>query len=219
MTHTLRPPQPDPSLAPGQEYGKNKNASQAGPANTADLPEPKSHPVDDLPERFLLFRIWTTKEGVCLCSKGKKCLKPGKHPEAKGWQDNAREASLEGMKGICDPANGKVGVVVNIGIRTGVETKPGWKLIVVDGDSEEACAWIEAFGVSTMTSITRRGKHYFFLVPDDVEIKNDTHIVPGMDQVDVRGEGGFVVAPGSVHQVMCTVGGTTPRSCRCLTTS
>lgn len=150
------------------------------------------------PETYFLFRIWATKDGVCVCPERKKCSNPGKHPDARGWQDSARPVPLEGLKEIC--GSDKAGVEVNVGIRTGVETKPGWNLVVVEGDSKEGCDWLESFGVlETRTSLTRRGKHYFFLVPENVEVKNSTDIVPDVEGVDVRGRGGYVVAPGSVH--------------------
>ncbi len=124
-------------------------------------------------------------------------LEAGKHPERKGWQENAGETSLEEMRKVCNPANGRIGVVINQGIRTGVEIRPGFNLVVVEGDSSEGCRWIEGFGVAgTRTSITRRGRHYYLSVPADVEVHNATDIVP---DVDVRGEGGFVVSPGSIH--------------------
>ncbi len=144
-----------------------------------------------------MFPIPTAKNGICACRKGKKCSKPAKHPWYKGWQESALEYALEEMRKVCDPANGKIGVVRNMGIRTGTAITPGFKLVVVEGDSEEACRWIESFGVSgTRIAVSRRGHHFYLLVPEDVEVHNATDLVP---DVDVRGEGGFVVAPGSVH--------------------
>ncbi len=144
-----------------------------------------------------MFPIPVPKDGACTCRKGEDCPKPGKHPMHKGWQEKAGKCSLEDMRKICDPSNGKIGSVVNQGIRTGVEITPGFRLVVVDGDSPAACSWIESFGGSgTRTAVSGRGKHYYFSVPDHVEVHGATGIVPG---VDVRGQGGLVVAPGSLH--------------------
>jgi hypothetical protein len=44
----------------------------------------------------------------------------------------------------------------------------------------------------------RRGRHYYFKLPEDVEIRNSAGII-GMG-LDIRGEGGYVVAPPSRTQ-------------------
>lgn len=85
---------------------------------------------------------------------------------------------------------------LNIGIATG--TKSGFW--VLDLDSEEAEKTMRSMGhiPETLTSITANGKHLLFKMPEGVEIRNSaSRIAKG---VDVRGNGGYIVAPPSVHQ-------------------
>jgi hypothetical protein len=79
----------------------------------------------------------------------------------------------------------------NIGIPTGA-TNGFW---VLDVDSEYPADW-PPIGVKP-TVKTARGVHFYFTYPEDQTIKNLTKI-KGRD-VDVRGEGGYVVAPPSIH--------------------
>lgn len=49
----------------------------------------------------------------------------------------------------------------------------------------------------TCTAVTGRGGyHLYYRIPEDAEFKNHISIIDG---VDVRGEGGYVVAPPSIH--------------------
>jgi hypothetical protein len=48
----------------------------------------------------------------------------------------------------------------------------------------------------TRLAATGKGKHFYFKMPSDRVIGNSVGIFP---KVDVRGEGGYVVAPGSIH--------------------
>ena len=79
----------------------------------------------------------------------------------------------------------------NYGILTGEQ------IVVVDADSAEAAAWVEAnITFTPRRTVTAHGKHFFFRPPTDVELKTK-----GSDAapIDFRGTGGYVVAPGSVH--------------------
>lgn len=71
-------------------------------------------------------------------------------------------------------------------------------LLVIDVDSEEAQATYNAFNAPvTPTVRTSKGSHYYFRHPAQ-EIRNSTK-VKGV-ALDVRGEGGYVVGPGSIHE-------------------
>lgn len=74
----------------------------------------------------------------------------------------------------------------NIGIVTGAISG----LIVVDADSEEAVAWAETNLPSTPTVETARGRHYYFRYRPG--IGNAVRV--GGCELDIRGEGSFVVA-------------------------
>ena len=69
--------------------------------------------------------------------------------------------------------------------------------VVVDGDSQEACAWIEAYCTRTWKVMTSKGAHYYYRhpggrVPNAVRVLDDP-------PVDLRGDGGLTIAPGSLH--------------------
>lgn len=71
-------------------------------------------------------------------------------------------------------------------------------VVVVDGDSAEACQYIElTCGATPMRVRTSKGRHYYFRhpggrVPNSVRVLDDP-------PVDLRGDGGLVIGPGSVH--------------------
>lgn len=92
----------------------------------------------------------------------------------------------------------------NIGIATG-SISGGIVVVDIDIDEDKGIygddslrEWEKEHGElpETWRAITGRGGfHYYYR--SDQEIKNATSIYPG---VDVRGEGGYVVAPPSIHQ-------------------
>ncbi len=81
----------------------------------------------------------------------------------------------------------------NIGIATGRVSG----LIVLDLDSEEAMAEADRRGLpDTIAVKTAKGLHYYFAHPGG-DVGNRAGIFPG---TDIRGDGGYVVAPGSIHE-------------------
>lgn len=85
------------------------------------------------------------------------------------------------------------------GIKTGAEPY-GSGVFVVDLDGPEAMEAYDSLGgsgVDTMTVETPRGWHLYFRHPG-FPVKTSAGILA--KGVDVRGEGGFVVAPGSPHR-------------------
>lgn len=80
----------------------------------------------------------------------------------------------------------------NIGIATGAVSG----LLVLDLDSAEAVAEAEALGLpDTLTVRTGKGLHAYFQHPGG-KVGNRAGIKPGWD---IRGDGGYVVGPGSLH--------------------
>ena len=81
----------------------------------------------------------------------------------------------------------------NVGIATGAVSG----LLVLDLDSAEAIAEAERRGIpDTVTVRTSKGRHVYFRHTGE-PIGNRAGLLPGWD---VRGDGGYVVAPGSVHE-------------------
>lgn len=80
----------------------------------------------------------------------------------------------------------------NLGIVTGCVSG----LVVADCESLEDAKWFaENRGKSPTVVQTKRGFHFYFKTPD-TRVMNGTKIA---GRYDVRGEGGFVVAPPSRH--------------------
>lgn len=82
----------------------------------------------------------------------------------------------------------------NIGIITGAVSG----VIVLDVDSEEGFREIEERGgfPVTATVVTSKGRHFYFRHPGTGTIGNFARKIPGCD---LRGDGGLVAAPPSVH--------------------
>ena len=73
----------------------------------------------------------------------------------------------------------------------------GHRVVVVDADSAEAVKFIEEGNITRtpLCAKTSKGKHYYFQVNPDYPIHNSVR----KNKIDLRGIGGYVVAPGSTH--------------------
>ena len=73
----------------------------------------------------------------------------------------------------------------------------GHKVVVVDADSAEAVKFIEDGGITRtpLCAKTSKGKHYYFRANPDYPVHNSVR----KNRIDLRGIGGYVVAPGSTH--------------------
>ena len=73
-------------------------------------------------------------------------------------------------------------------------------LVVIDCDTAEDATWWRENHVETPLVVTtgRGGKHFYYRYPK-CEVGNKTGILGR--KIDVRGEGGLVVAPPSIHPV------------------
>lgn len=113
-------------------------------------------------------------------------LPRSKEPACKWKCYQAEHASLAAVE--LWAAQGK-----NVGIATGEVSR----LLVLDLDSAEAIAEAERRGLpDTATVRTSKGLHVYFRHPGGT-LGNRAGIFPG---ADIRGDGGYVVAPGSVHE-------------------
>lgn len=131
----------------------------------------------------------------CSCEEWKRanvspdyvCLTPGKHPRHNAWEDVATVDTEQIGRWW------KAWPMANIGIAAG---KSG--LVVLDADLYKESG--AAFRSDTVTSLTGGGgEHAFFLHPDiPQKLGNSKQGLP--HYFDVRGHGGLVVAPPSVHE-------------------
>jgi hypothetical protein len=79
----------------------------------------------------------------------------------------------------------------NIGLVTGSG------MFVVDVDGEEGWEFLKARGVPETLSVrTGRGMHLYLFAPEGVTVRNRAKVGP---ELDVRGDGGYVLAPPSGH--------------------
>ena len=134
-------------------------------------------------------------EGQCSCRKP-GCSSAAKHPMTKNGLKNASAGPATVMSWWKETPR------ANVGILTGAESG----LVVLDIDprhgGEQSLAELEnQFGELPATLKVRTGGdgwHFYFAHPGG-QIRNKTNIRPG---IDLRGDGGYIVAPPSVHASM-----------------
>jgi len=137
---------------------------------------------------------WIKQDGNCSCRQGAMCTAKGKHPRIKNWNEEAStdEEKIRAWWGKTPSAN--------IGIPMG--EKSGLVTLDVDvrhGGHESLALLIEEFETlpDTITATTGGGgKHYIFKYTDELALKN---VVGFRDGLDVRTQGGMIVAAPSVH--------------------
>jgi hypothetical protein len=119
----------------------------------------------------------------------------GKRPLAEGWQDEA----------TTDPAIITRWFAENPRINYGVPTGAANNLYVVDLDGPEAQAWWRSTGLSDGAKVaTPSGPdrfHHYFAIDGEIELPNTqgSNFPRALHpHVDTRGEGGYVVGPGSL---------------------
>lgn len=139
--------------------------------------------IDYVERGFKVFPVHSIVDGACTCKLGAKCESPGKHP-----------ANRNGCKGAAASVDG-FPEGANIGIATG----DGFFVLDIDPrhHGDETLAQLERehgpLPVTPEVVTGGGGRHLYFrgALPSSAG-----RIGPG---VDVRGEGGYVVAPPSLH--------------------
>ena len=142
-----------------------------------------------------VFPLHTAEAGACSCGKD-ACSSPGKHPRtANGLKAASQDADTIAGWWTSWPA-------ANIGLATGA-------LVVLDVDGPEGRATLEALtaehGPLPATRAARTGRegggHLYFRAPEGERIGNAAGARGrGLGEgLDVRGIGGYVVAPPSLH--------------------
>ncbi|OVE79282.1 hypothetical protein BVY01_02890 [bacterium I07] len=142
---------------------------------------------------FLVLPLHWIQNGRCSCSKP-DCDSPGKHPMINGWKEKATTgvAQIEEWWKRWPKAN--------IGILTGKISG----IIVVDidakSDGENSLFQLEVEYEKLPDTVECHtgggGRHLYFKHPG-VQVKNWVGIRPG---IDIRGDGGYVVGPPSLHK-------------------
>lgn len=147
--------------------------------------------------RYTVFPLHPIRpDGTCGCNE-EACARPGKHPAIK-WGDLKQGVVEKGPAGH--------------GIVTGAKST----IFVVDTDTPEADArfreWVGEAALETYTVKTPKGgRHYYYAHPGfPVRCSVGELLVRADDpkgrsgkpnsKIDIRGDGGFVVAAGSPHR-------------------
>jgi len=133
---------------------------------------------------------WTNRRGLCI-PDGRQCKHPGKVPlvQWKKYQDQLpteKEVSQWWKKW---PS-------ANIAMPTGHLSSN----IVIDCDSELAVKrFLKSYPEANNTRLVRTGNGGQFYFNTKADIRNDTGKLLG-PKIDVRGQGGYVIIPPSVHR-------------------
>lgn len=138
---------------------------------------------------------WIKQDGTCSCRQGDLCECKGKHPRIKNWGEEASTDS-EKVGAWWDKAP-----LANIGIPMGERSG----LVTLDVDTrhggDASLEQLEQeFGKlpTTITATTGGGgKHYIFKYTEELCLKN---VVGFRDGLDIRTQGGMIVAAPSLHQ-------------------
>jgi hypothetical protein len=108
-----------------------------------------------------------------------------KRPAHAGWQQEAEARSPEYLA-VLDRGR------FNLGLHLGPS-----RLVAVDTDTDEAESWAAKHLPETpWLCRTAHGWHRFYRVPDGMDPPRNGKPMPGLD---IRGDGGYVLAPGSWH--------------------
>ena len=143
--------------------------------------------------------VWgVNAEGVCACKNGLQCKSPGKHPIQTDWAARERMTKPDAYSWFQLETH-----PVNVGLRTG-KVSGFWALDIdpKSGGTESLLALESQYGALPQTRVHRTGSnglHYLWRLPADFEVTNSRGRLPR--GIDVRGNGGFIVAPGSVSGV------------------
>jgi Bifunctional DNA primase/polymerase, N-terminal/Protein of unknown function (DUF3987)/Primase C terminal 1 (PriCT-1) len=142
---------------------------------------------------WAVLPIYGFKGGKCACGKP-DCPSPGKHPRTKRGVKEATTDAQKIREWWTEWPN------ASIGIATGRISE----LLVLDvdprnggDDSLERMLGGKGLPKTPTVQTGGSGLHLYFELPEDFEPKSRSGILPGLD---VKAEGGFVVAPPSQHQ-------------------
>jgi putative DNA primase/helicase len=135
---------------------------------------------------------WVMPDGGCSCRNGKDCHSPGKHPILRSWEHN----SSSHTQTITDWWTKYP--VANIGIAVGVS-----RLVVVDVDGQAGLDSLRALEAeyeplpATLRHRTGAGGFHMLYFDGGYTTPTRASLRP---KLDIRGEGGMIVAPPSLHR-------------------
>jgi putative DNA primase/helicase len=143
---------------------------------------------------WAVFPLHDVVSGVCSC--GEACKSPGKHPRTRtGLNAATRNPDVIRHWWMQTPQ-------ANVGVRTGRESG----IVVIDldvhkpGVAEALEQWVGgAFGKPLTVQTGSGGLHLYYRYPDLPETVTiaSRKALEGIEGIDVRADGGYVVAPPS----------------------
>lgn len=158
--------------------------------------------LDYASRNWPVFPTWWPESGGCACSKGRECTRPGKHPLARLAPNGLLDATtdpniIRGWWAQYPQAN--------IGIRCGAESG----LIVLDVDAYKtglaSLEELEArhgrvpYSIRAKTGSGGGSLHVYLAHPKDgrrISSNSSGKLGAGLD---IKADGGYVIAPPSVH--------------------
>ena len=138
-------------------------------------------------EGWSVISLHGIRDGKCTCAAGAYCGSPGKHPRTRnGSKDATKDPEVIKRWWQDWP-------IANVGIATGSES--GIAIVDADGEAGLTSLYNMELPPTLAVSTGSGGLHlYYGYIPG---IKNSSKKIA--DGIDVRGDGGFVVAPPSLH--------------------
>ena len=122
--------------------------------------------------------------------KGGELAGRGKAPVEKGWQLLPCRSPQQ-LRATYRPA-------LNLGIHTGHVVGARVHLVAVDWDDEPALLWcLGHLPPTPLAALSRKGGHFYYLRPPTPHVPSRAKVA-GM-ALEVRADGGNIVAPPSVH--------------------
>lgn len=145
---------------------------------------------------MLTFPCWWTDEGRCACPKGAECSSPGKHPlTSSGVKDATEDAEqVAAWRARFPRAHWAIATGAACGvIVVDLDRKTG-----KDGVAELGRLAAEHGGIPRTRTVRTGsgGLHLYFRHPGGSVPNTAGKLGPG---IDTRGDGGYVMAPGSGH--------------------
>jgi len=160
------------------------------------------HAIQYLEQGFSVVPVHYVKpDGSCSCSAGASCHSPGKHPAANSWKTFQKKLPDRGTLELWFDGRMREN---NLGIVTGAVSGNIFVVDVDIGEGKDGEDTLHDLQMQnedfpeTLTAVTGSGgRHFFFRAPEGTFVKTGTNILG--NGIDIRGEGGFVVAAPSVH--------------------
>ena len=192
---------PDPKECPGPVTTERGNSTQKSeqrchaPTHEATQPNVYKQALALVARDFALIPLHGIEDGRCTCGNS-KCSSPGKHPVTKHGLKDASKDIEQLAKWFKDRSDRNIGVVTGKAsgvtvIDIDVDPQKG-----VDGEETWACLCQE-YDIPRSDEVkTGRGRHLYFKYTKRLQTGTN-RLGPG---IDVRNDGGYVVAEGSMHR-------------------